>query len=242
MKYFSFAALAYSGLAALALMVASPVVASPTPPYNIIWNPQSTALPGYTTATVLEDFSTPDVPNNTPFVGQTVAGLFTDYADVPANHDPRTSVFETPLSGMDGQYIGVVKGADYTIELLSGGVQFFSFVFNGLGTDDKLTLYFGDGTSQTIIGHDILTGGAVIDLQNTDIPAPPNDWGRVSYDMLGGPPIVKAVFSSGAGTWFIDSIAFAAPEPGTWLMMILGFGLAGWQLRFRRRKAQLATA
>jgi hypothetical protein len=151
-------------------------------------------------------------------------------------------LYETALAGMDGQYIGVVNGSDYTIELLNGGVQFFSFVFNGLSGNDKLTLYFGDGTSQDIIGQDILTGGQVIDLPNNQIPAPPNDWGRVSYDMLGGPSIVKAVFSSGQGTWFIDSIAAAAPEPGTWAMMIFGFGLVGWQLRYRRRTTQSAAA
>lgn len=221
-------------LAAAALAFASPSFATSPPPYGIIWNQGSVNLPAYTTAIVLEDFSTPDVPNDTAFVGQTTA-LFTDYADVPGPHKPRTSVFETPLDGMVGQYLGVVNGADYTIELLNGGAQFFSFVFNGLSQNDKLTLYFGDGTSQTIIGHDILTGAQVIGGSNSDFPLIP-DWGRVSYDMYGGPSIVKAVFSSGSGFWYIDSIAFAAPEPGTWAMMILGFGLAGSSIRWRRRK------
>lgn len=229
-------------LAALALTFAAPAVATPPPPHTTVWNPQSTTLPGYTDATVIQDFSTPDVPNNTPYGGNTVPGVFTDAADVPGPHNPRTSVFETPLAGMDGQYIGVVNGSDYIIELLGGGVQFFSFVFNGLATNDKLTLYFSDGTSQDIIGHDILTGGAVIGLPNNQIPNPPNDWGRVSYDMNNGPSIVKAAFSSGSGFWYIDSIAFAAPEAGTWAMMILGFGMAGWQLRVRRRKNKLAIA
>jgi hypothetical protein len=103
-------------------------------------------------------------------------------------------------------------------------------------------LYFSDGTSQDIISHDNLNGGQVIDLPNNQIPVSPNDWGRVSYDMNGGPSIVKADFSSGSGWWYIDSIAFAAPEVGTWMMMILGFGMAGWQLRVRRRRIKLATA
>ena len=225
-------------LAAIALALAAPAAAN----YSINFTPQNIAIPGYTTATVEQDFSTPDVPNATPFVGGTVPGVFTDYADVPGNNQPRTSLYETPLSGMTGQYIGVVNGADYTIELLNGGAQFFSFAFNGLNNNDKLTLYFGNGTSQEIIGQDILNGGQVIGLPNNEIPTSPNDWGRVSYDMLGGSSIVKAVFSSGQGLWHIDSIAFAAPEPGTWAMMIFGFGFAGWQLRFRRRNnAKLAA-
>ncbi len=54
---------------------------------------------------------------------------------------------------------------------------------------------------------------------------------------------------------FCDSIRYvsagsvsavsAAPEPGTWAMMIIGFGLAGYQLRRHRARAAggaLATA
>ena len=114
-------------------------------------------------------------------------------------------------------------------------------MFNGLGTNDKLRLDFSDGTSQDIIGFDILNGGQVIGLPNNEIPDPPDDWGRVSYDMNNGNSIVKATFSSGSGFWYIDSIAFAAPEASTWAMLILGFGLAGWQLRVRRRNTKLAS-
>jgi len=39
-----------------------------------------------------------------------------------------------------------------------------------------------------------------------------------------------------------DDIAVAAPEPATWLMMILGFGLVGSQLRRSKGKATLAAA
>ena len=52
-----------------------------------------------------------------------------------------------PKSGMDGNYIGIVGGADYIMNFLNGGVQFFSFVLNNLGTNDKLTLTFADGTT-----------------------------------------------------------------------------------------------
>jgi len=39
-----------------------------------------------------------------------------------------------------------------------------------------------------------------------------------------------------------DDIVVAAPEPATWLMMILGFGLVGSQLRRSKGKATLAAA
>ncbi|AYJ88032.1 PEP-CTERM sorting domain-containing protein [Sphingomonas paeninsulae] len=60
--------------------------------------------------------------------------------------------------------------------------------------------------------------------------------------MGGGSAIVKAVFGSTQAAFEIDNLVTAAPEPATWGMMILGFGLAGAQLRSRRRSAKLAVA
>ena len=239
----------YSIFAALALAATSPALASSPPPYHIIWNPQSTALPAYTTATVIEDFSTPNVPNNTPYSGRTVPGVFTSTVDVPGSHVERAALYETvppatQLNGTQGQYLGLVNSADYVIDLLGAGAQFFSFAFNNLTTEDHLTLYFDNGTSKEFAGFDMLNGAAIIGGNNShDIPGQPGDWGRVSYDMMGGPSITMVKFDSqGHDLWFIDDIAFAAPEPATWAMMILGFGLAGWQLRVRRRKLRLAVA
>lgn len=53
--------------------------------------------------------------------------------------------------------------------------------------------------------------------------------------------ISAASFLSGQNSFEIDNIASAAPEPGTWAMMILGFGFAGMGLRSRRR-GKLALA
>lgn len=45
---------------------------------------------------------------------------------------------------------------------------------------------------------------------------------------------------SGASTLTISSLVSAAPEPGTWMMMILGFGMAGAGLRYRRRSTSVS--
>jgi hypothetical protein len=222
-------------LAALALGIASPALATPVHPYTITWNPQSTALPAWTTATITETFTTPGGVNGTSYVPKTVAGVFQESVKLP--QDTRVALFDVPLAGMTGQYIGIVNGGEYTIDLLAAaGARFFSFAFNNLDQNDKLTLYYANGTTQDILGFDILNGPSIIGGQNShDVPDQPNDWGRVSYDMGSNSPITKATFSSGSGTWYIDSIAWAAPEPATWALMILGFGLAGWQIRRRRR-------
>jgi len=222
-------------LGAVALAVATSAYAAPAP--KIIYSPQNTALPGYTTATIVEPFdtSTP-ATNGTAYTPKSDNGVYSESVKIQGRNQ-RVSIYTDPLSGMDGQYIGITNGASYTINF-DQGVQFFSFAFNNLGTNDKLTLTFADGTSTTLKGNDILilTGGAIIGDKNNALPTGSADWGRVSYDFQGKSQLVSATFSSGSDTWFIDSIAFAAPEPGAWAMMIAGFGLAGWQLRSRRRK------
>ena len=49
-----------------------------------------------------------------------------------------------------------------------------------------------------IVGQDILNGGEIIGVKNNEIPDQPNDWGRVAYDMIGGPNLVSADFHSGS--------------------------------------------
>jgi hypothetical protein len=47
---------------------------------------------------------------------------------------------------------------------------------------------------------------------------------------------------SGNSVLTISSLVSAAPEPGTWAMMILGFGMAGAGLRYRRRTTSVSYA
>ena len=251
----------YVAFAAVALVWASPVLAGKAPTVSIQWTPQGTAVPKYTTAGIIQTFSAPLIPagkSSTPYPvapgekGTFFNGMFQDYSVPPSgNHDARTSLYNSQLSdcptslnkgncGMTGQYLGVVKGSDYVINFLKSGVQFFSFAFNNLQTDDHLKLYFSDGTSQDYTAQDILNGGSIINVQNKNIPTAPNDWGRVWYDMTGGISLVKADFSTGSGPWYIDSIAAAAPEPGTWVLMLIGFGLAGARLRRSQRRSKPA--
>ncbi|HVF95013.1 MAG TPA: PEPxxWA-CTERM sorting domain-containing protein [Sphingomonas sp.] len=40
----------------------------------------------------------------------------------------------------------------------------------------------------------------------------------------------------------VESIAAAVPEPATWAMMLLGFGMTGAAMRYRRRETKVAYA
>jgi hypothetical protein len=43
------------------------------------------------------------------------------------------------------------------------------------------------------------------------------------------------------GVWALEAATSAVPEPGTWSLLLLGFGTIGWRLRSARRQAQAAA-
>lgn len=104
--------------------------------------------------------------------------------------------------------------------------QFISFAAgNFQGT--SLVLKFANNTQQ------IYSLGSIARTSNASAS------GRFSFDMGGDFGINSFIFTSGSNALRIDDIASATPEPATWTMMILGFGLVGWTMR--RRKPTDAT-
>lgn len=100
--------------------------------------------------------------------------------------------------------------------------QFISFAAgNFQGT--SLVLKFSNNTQQ------------VYSLGSIAKTADASASGRFNFDMGGSFGINSFIFTSGSNAFRLDDIASAAPEPATWTMMILGFGLVGWTMR--RRKA-----
>jgi hypothetical protein len=137
---------------------------------------------------------------------------------------------KTP-NGSTGNYAAVLGGGSYSINLpafapvlsfLTGTIDAYNSVT--LSLIDTTTGYFSD---QTFFG-------AALGLLNQD--------GRVTFDTGSSTLLINAVsFRSGQNSFEVDNIASAAPEPGTWAMMILGFGFVGFALRSRRR-GKLALA
>jgi hypothetical protein len=97
----------------------------------------------------------------------------------------------------------------------------------------------------------LVTGSAT-----TTIGGVTNNLSNVSlFNIVGGNTLTLTSAASGAfsavfnanlpagttvGTVRINAVAAGVPEPGTWMMMLLGFGAVG--LTLRRRNRQLATA
>jgi hypothetical protein len=90
------------------------------------------------------------------------------------------------------------------------------------------------------VGATVSGGGfgfLTFDTANTN-----NDGVRSVSSIFNGGATTGVLDTSGAITAFnVTTLAAAVPEPGSWALMITGFGLAGVTLR-RRRRAALATA
>ncbi|RYX81298.1 PEP-CTERM sorting domain-containing protein [bacterium] len=140
--------------------------------------------------------------------------------------------------GSTGGYlaVGSTGSGSYQINFATA-VPVLSFLLGTLDTYNQVVLNFVNNTSQTFTGLEIVDGNGVTGAGFQD--------GRVTYDVGTSNPVAfisSVVFNSTSAAMEIDDVASAAPEPGTWLMMILGFGLVGASLRANRRRGKLAIA
>lgn len=129
-----------------------------------------------------------------------------------------------------GNFLSILDGGAYKIAF-STGVSVISFLVGGMDSYNKVKLNFANGSEQ------VLDGSAIVGVGNNIGKS-----GRVTYDFGSGPQLKAITFSSSTPAFEIDNIVAAAPEPSTWLMMILGFGLVGGALRRRRSQGALAAA
>jgi hypothetical protein len=82
-------------------------------------------------------------------------------------------------------------------------------------------------------------------LQNNSDGDVHEDWSRSGVFLGAGDYTIHIAGTRGTASSFSGTLSFARgtqlPEPGTWALMLLGFGAAGWQLR-RRRQPLLTQA
>ncbi len=207
-----------AGVAAATLSV-SPAAAVPkTPTPTIVYTPGIYTVPSWTTAKVFQDFqSVTSTQAYKPKAGETVTG---------------TGVYAVRDSG--NTFLEVLEGSSYKVSFAQP-MQVFSFSLGLLSSANSLTLSFANGTSLALSGLQIV-GSTKASLLGTS--------GQVTFDMGGQSGILSALFktTSDCDPFYIDNMSSAAPEPGTWGMMILGFGLAGAALRRRRTTMRVRFA
>ena len=208
-----------------------------------------------TTAGIFESF------NNAPEVGTTAGMPFVNYSPKPGITETANGnvVVFSGTTNTSGKGFSPDGGGDNYVAVGGNGPmgaltvtfttaqQYFSFAFGTLDNFNSVILGFANGTYQTLTGSQITqgNGGVTGPLVTPTPPTTPGTYGttgRVAYNAQGGSGITSVTFYSSQAAFEIDDLAAAAPEPATWAMMIMGFGLAGSALRLRRRKATVAFA
>ena len=144
-----------------------------------------------------------------------------------------------PLNnGVAGDFYETVQGGGKATLTSLKGLRSFSFYMGspdstgngGIGFNNQLTFkFYTSGGDITLAGTGIW-GGPLVQPGNGY-----QGFGTtVIYD-FGTEVVHKVEFTSGGNSFEFDKLAgVAVPEPGTWALMILGFGSAGAMLRRRR--------
>jgi hypothetical protein len=136
--------------------------------------------------------------------------------------------------GLGAYYETVLGGGSATL-IADMGLKQFSFYMGSPDNYNHLTFTFTtlNGVSTTVSGADIEANAHVADGDQTF---------GTTVKFTFGPELVKKItFASDTNAFEFDKLAgIAVPEPATWTMMIMGFGLAGGLLRARRRIAATA--
>ncbi len=146
------------------------------------------------------------------------------------------------LDGVTLQGGGTLTGSFTTDDTLSSllGVDITASANGAFSAMTYNNVSFADWVSLPTQGFQVSMGGAAQQLRLNFFPLTATGANILvnssyEYQNTAGP---RSVIS---GRVMLD-VPSAVPEPATWAMMIMGFGLAGSALRNRGRKAALAAA
>jgi hypothetical protein len=196
------------------------VATDPSAPTSNFGNPGNTATAGYNIFLTSANDKLFGAVSQT---GGTAAGTFANlYFDI------------NPGQGFGSEFVievqnmrGGVAGGPANIDL-SGRIMFASNVANGLTTSE-----FSIDNS---VFRDFITGAAALGVIGTPNDIRLNLSQSLSYSVAGG-----ATYGDNRLGRFSAAVA-AVPEPATWGMMLIGFGMMGASMRYRRRETKVVYA
>lgn len=170
---------------------------------------------------------------------EAVAGTYTfSYSLTNTSASPTTSSRVTAF-GFNSDPNVVMNGAAITSGTVFDEIRYNTNVPNGVG---EIELCFttnncaGGGGDGLTIGQST-TGSFTLDFGDMNLGSLTLDSFAVRYQSINAPGISGG---SGTGSYVPPP---AVPEPGTWAMMLIGFGAVGFSLRNGRRRCwRLAQA
>ena len=123
------------------------------------------------------------------------------------------------------QYLAVRAGQTASLAI-SPAIKSLSFYWGSI--DAYNTVKFFSGTTQ--VGS--LTGSQIPSAPADGSQGNPANNRRVNFS-LDGAKVSSVQFSSSQNAFELDTVAGAVPEPATWAMLLVGFGLVGVSVRRR---------
>ena len=212
--------------AVAAFAAATPAYAAPT----LTTTPGSAAsflvpaLPGMRTAVI--DFNSNTLP-------QGFTSKYTNVTRYAGTHDP----FSAQPAFSDGsKYLAVLANGSATLQSTTG----YSLVSFYLGSIDTYnTVQILDIAGKVLNTY---TGANFAMPANGDRSLPATNR-RITYQIGKGDPLIGGLrISSAQNAAEIDNVVFAVPEPSTWAMMLVGFGMMGLAMRSRQRRTSVVYA
>ncbi len=139
-----------------------------------------------------------------------------------------------PFVGLRGDpYLSVMGNGTATFDF-TGGLANLFLDYGSADAYNLFTLTLSDGSIDTFTGQQVIDSG----IANGNQTSPLTN-GRLTFNPLNGALINSLTVTSSGNSAEIDNLGTgravpAVPEPSTWAMMLVGFGLLGGAMRRRK--------
>jgi hypothetical protein len=133
-------------------------------------------------------------------------------------------------------YLSVLTGGSATYTFAGNGVTAFQFDWGSIDSYNTLSVHMAGQPSAIVI-----PGSALFANPANGNQTQANTNGRFSLLGTSGERFTGITLTSSGNSFEIDNLATGAvPEPATWGLMLMGFGMVGAGLRTRRRAVAFA--
>ena len=156
---------------------------------------------------------------------------------------PNTNQGAEPATGDQGDNYLSVLGGGNAVFTFSDPLSQVGMDYGSADAYNTFVVFLASGGSYSFTGQQILNT-VPADANGNQAPGAQN--GRLTFYAGAGDAITGIRLVSSRNSLEIDNIGIisAVPEPGTWAMMLIGFGAIGFTMRRQRRSqgglAQLA--
>ncbi len=185
-------------------------------------------------------FSFTDGPAHSPTAGFTVVDDFTTSAGLTGSNfqikvPPADSSGAPPANSSPAgtAYLSVLGGGSATYTF-TGPVTAFEFDWGSLDSYNTLTFVSTAGLTT------VIPGLTFTNPANGDQHAAGTN-GLFMVTGNAGDTFSSVTFAGSQNSFEVDNLAVSVPEPASWALMIVGFGLAGGMVRAKRRNQGAAT-